>query len=210
MILYLLLQTLNSDGLNKAVGQITESSVKLAEATANYGALKMVFSVFMIFMIVIILLFVYQIFVLTKKVDIIHPAATKTQEYFEGVSDRTIGTSQGQVIIRRSFNGLSQSIKYAILRIRLENHIDNNKEMVCNKVSRMVKNEFSEINSFLSNFICDEKPLCEILNDEDEDVIKEFMLEQIYISKENFSISNMDQSTDILINGIKLIYIKNL
>lgn len=210
MILYLLLQTLNSDGLNKAVGQITESSVKLAEATANYGALKMVFSVFMIFMIVIVLLFVYQIFVLTKKVDIIHTAATKTQEYFEGVSDRTIGTSQGQVIIRRSFNGLSQSIKYAILRIRLENHIDN-KEMVYNKVSRMIKNEFSEINSFFSNFICDEKPLCEILNDdEDEDVIKEFMLEQIYISKENFSISNMDQSTDILINGIKLIYIKNL
>lgn len=210
MILYLLLQTLNSDGLNKAVGQITESSVKLAEATANYGALKMVFSVFMIFMIVIVLLFVYQIFVLTKKVDIIYTAATKTQEYFEGVSDRTIGTSQGQVIIRRSFNGLSQSIKYAILRIRLENHIDNDKEMVCNKVSRMIKNEFSEINSFFSNFICDEKPLCEILNDEDEDVIKEFMLEQIYISKENFSISNMDQSTDILINGIKLIYIKNL
>lgn len=209
MILYLLLQTLNSDGLNKAVGQITESSVKLAEATANYGALKMVFSVFMIFMIVIVLLFVYQIFVLTKKVDIIHIAATKTQEYFEGVSDRTIGTSQGQIIIRRSFNGLSQSIKYAILRIRLENHIDN-KEMVCNKVSRMIKNEFSEINSFFSNFICDEKPLCEILNDEDEDVIKEFMLEQIYIPKENFSISNMDQSTDILINGIKLIYIKNL
>lgn len=209
MILYLLLQTLNSDGLNKAVGQITESSVKLAEATANYGALKMVFSVFMIFMIVIVLLFVYQIFVLTKKVDIIHTAATKTQEYFEGVSDRTIGTSQGQVIIRRSFNGLSQSIKYAILRIRLENHIDN-KEMVYNKVSRMIKNEFSEINSFFSNFICDEKPLCEILNDEDEDVIEKFMLEQIYISKENFSISNMDQSTDILINGIKLIYIKNL
>lgn len=209
MILYLLLQTLNSDGLNKAVGQITESSVKLAEATANYGALKMVFSVFMIFMIVIVLLFVYQIFVLTKKVDIIHTAATKTQEYFEGVSDRTIGTSQGQVIIRRSFNGLSQSIKYVILRIRLENHIDN-KKIVCNKVSRMIKNEFSEINSFLSNFICDEKPLCEILNYEDEDVIKEFMLEQIYISKENFSISNMDQSTDILINGIKLIYIKNL
>lgn len=209
MILYLLLQTLNSDGLNKAVGQITESSVKLAEATANYGALKMVFSVFMIFMIVMVLLFVYQIFVLTKKVDIIYTAATKTREYFEGVSDRTIGTSQGQVIIRRSFNGLSQSIKYAILRIRLENHIDN-KEMVCNKVSRMIKNEFSEINSFFSNFICDEKPLCEILNDEDEDVIKEFMLEQIYISKENFSISNMDQSTDILINGIKLIYIKNL
>lgn len=209
MILYLLLQTLNSDGLNKAVGQITESSVKLAEATANYGALKMVFSVFMIFMIVIVLLFVYQIFVLTKKVDIIYTAATKTREYFEGVSDRTIGISQGQVIIRRSFNGLSQSIKYVILRIRLENHIDN-KEMVCNKVSRMIKNEFSEINSFFSNFICDEKPLCEILNDEDEDVIKEFMLEQIYISKENFSISNMDQSTDILINGIKLIYIKNL
>ena len=204
MILYLLLQTLNSDGLNKAVGQITESSVKLAEATANYGALKMVFSVFMIFMIVIVLLFVYQIFVLTKKVDIIHTAATKTQEYFEGVSDRTIGTSQGQVIIRRSFNGLSQSIKYAILRIRLENHI------IDNKVASMMKNEFSEINSFFSNFICDEKPLCEILNDEDEDVIKEFMLEQIYISKENFSIPNMDQSIDILINGIKLIYIKNL
>ena len=69
---------------------------------------------------------------------------------------------------------------------------------------------YNKNKSFFSNFICDEKPLCEILIDEDEDVIKKFMLEQIYISKENFSISNMDQSTDILINGIKLIYIKNL
>lgn len=195
--------------LDQAVNQITKSSLELAEATSNYGALKIIFSIFMIFMILIVILFIYQIIVLTKKIDIIHTAAVKTEEYFDGVGSRTIGLSQGQIIIRRSFNGLSQIIKYYILRIRLENHIDN-KVYIKNKVSRVVRYELSELNTFLANFLCEDKPLNNIMDDEEMDVIEDFMVEQIYIPKSDFSISSMDQSVTILINGIKLNYIKKL
>lgn len=195
--------------LDQAVNQITKSSIELAEATSNYGALKIIFSIFMIFMILIVILFIYQIIVLTKKIDIIHTAAVKTEEYFDGVGSRTIGLSQGQIVIRRSFNSLSQIVKYYIIRIRLENHIDN-KVYIKNKVSRVVRYEISELNTFLANFICEDKPLNNIMDDDDIDVIEDFMVEQIYIPKSDFSISNMDQSVTIFINGIKLNYIKKL
>lgn len=195
--------------LDQAVNQIAKSSIELAEATSNYGALKIIFSIFMIFMILIVILFIYQIIVLTKKIDIIHTAAVKTEEYFDGVSSRTIGLSQGQIVIRRSFNSLSQIVKYYILRIRLENHIDN-KAYIKNKVSRVVRYELSELNTFLANFICEDKPLNNIMDDDDMDVIEDFMVEQIYIPKSDFSISSMDQSVTIFINGIKLNYIKKL
>lgn len=194
--------------LDEAVDQITESSIKLAEATANYGALKIVFSIFIVFMILIVILFIYQIITLTKKIDTIHTAATRTQEYFEGVSDSSIGDNEAQVIIRRSMNSLCQSIKYYILRIRLENHIEN--KILIEEVDRVVKNEFSELTNFLGNFINNEKQLSGVVNTEDIDVIKQFVLEQVYIPKSEFTISNMDQSTSILINGLKLNYIKNL
>ena len=194
---------------DQAVNQITKSSLELAEATSNYGALKIIFSIFMIFMILIVILFIYQIIVLTKKIDIIHTAAVKTEEYFDGVGSRTIGLSQGQIVIRRSFNSLSQIVKYYIIRIRLENHIDN-KVYIKNKVSRVVRYEISELNTFLANFICEDKPLNNIMDDDDIDVIEDFMVEQIYIPKSDFSISNMDQSVTIFINGIKLNYIKKL
>ena len=194
--------------LDEAVDQITESSIKLAEATANYGALKIVFSIFIVFMILIVILFIYQIITLTKKIDTIHTAAIRTQEYFEGVSDSSIGDNEAQVIIGRSMNNLCQSIKYYILRIRLENHIEN--KILIGEVDRVVKNEFSELTNFLGNFINNEKQLSGVVNTEDIDVIKQFILEQVYIPKSEFTISNMDQSTSILINGLKLNYIKNL
>lgn len=195
--------------LDQAVNQITKSSIELAEATSNYGALKIIFSIFMIFMILIVILFIYQIIVLTKKIDIIHTAAIKTEEYFDGVGSRTIGLSQGQILIRRSFNSLSQIVKYHIIRIRLENHVDN-KIYIKNKVSRVVRYELSELNTFLANFLCEDKPLNSIMDDDDIEVIEDFIIEQIYIPKSDFSISNMDQSVTIFINGIKLNYIKKL
>jgi hypothetical protein len=208
-VLMILLQEINSQDLDKVVSQLTKSSVDLAEATYNFGALRVAFGIFAIFTILILLLFIYQIVSLNSKIITIHNAATKTQEFFEGVSDRTIGKIQAQVLIRRSFNCLSQSLKYSIIRIRLENHIDN-KDAILDKVRRLVDNEFSELSAFYSNFMCDEKPIGDIVKDEDAEIIKEFIVEQIYIPKEEFSLSTMDQSVSIFLNGIKLEYIKSL
>lgn len=192
-----------------AVTQVTQASVELSEAVANYGALKIIFGIFMVFIIIVVVLFVYQIFSLTKKMDIIHNAAVRTQEYFDGASDRTIGRSQAQILIRRGMNSLSNTIKYRILRIRLENHIDD-VELTKNKINRVVKNDFIEFTSYLSNFLCDEKQLSVVVDEQDVDVIVDFITEQVYIPKDEFTVSGLDQSTDILVNGINLSYLKNL
>ena len=195
--------------IDNAVTRVTQASVELAEAAANYGALKIIFGIFMVFIIIVVVLFVYQIFSLTKKMDIIHTAAVRTQEYFDGASDRTIGRSQAQILIRRGMNSLSNTIKYRILRIRLENHIDD-VELTKNKINRVVKNDFIEFTSYLSNFLYDEKQLSVVVDEQDVDVIVNFITEQVYIPKDEFTVSGLDQSTDILVNGIKLSYLKNL
>lgn len=203
-----LLQT-QGPNIDNAVTQVTQASVELAEAAANYGALKIIFGIFMVFIIIVVVLFVYQIFSLTKKMDIIHNAAVRTQEYFDGASDRTIGRSQAQIIIRRGMNSLSNTINYRVLRIRLENHIDDG-ELIRNKINRVVKNDFIEFTSYLSNFLYDEKQLSVVVDEQDVDVIVDFITEQVYIPKDEFTVSGLDQSTDILVNGIKLSYLKNL
>lgn len=203
-----LLQTENPD-LGKIMDQLSKSSLEFAEATYNLGALKVIFGIFAVFTILILLLFIYQVITLNQRINVIHEASVKTSEFFENTSDRSIGKVQAQVLIQRSFNGMSQNLKYSIIRIRLENHIDS-RDLIIGKVTRLINNEFSELSAFYSNFIYNEKPLSEILDEADSDTVKDFILEQIYIPKENWSIPAMDQSVSIFLNGVKLNYIRNL
>lgn len=201
---------LQSDpALDKAVDQLTKSSLEIAQAASDYGALKVIFGIFMVFMILLIVLFVYQVFTMNSKINTIHQAAIKSANYFENLADRTIGKEQANIILRRNFNYLTQIIKYYILRIRLENHIDD-KDKTQTKVTQIIRNEFTELQTFLGNFLIDDIPLSDVLNLDDTKIIEDFMMEQIYIDKEAFSVSNMDQSVNIFLNGIKLEYIKKL
>ena len=56
--------------------------------------------------------------------------------------------------------------------------------------------------------LCDLKGI--IVEDDDIQMIEDFIFEQVYIPKNDFTISNMDQSTSIFINGLKLSYIKKI
>lgn len=208
-MLSILLQTENLNNLTESVNKVTDSSIRIAQAANDFGALRVTFGVFMIFIIIIVILFVWQIFVLFGKLNTIYGAAVKTTEYFETSAEGDIGPSQAQVIVRRNFNSLSQAIKYYILRIRLENHIDD-KDKIKVKIDRLVRNEFSELTTYLSNFKCNKKVLSFIVEDDDIQMIEDFIFEQVYIPKNDFTISNMDQSTSIFINGLKLSYIKKI
>lgn len=208
-MLSILLQTENLNNLTESVNKVTDSSIRIAQAANDFGALRVAFGVFMIFIIVIVILFIWQIFVLSGKLNTIYGAAVKTTEYFETSVEGDIGSSQAQVIVRRNFNSLSQAIKYYILRIRLENHIDD-KNKIKVKIDRLVRNEFSELTTYLSNFKCNEKVLSFIVEDDDIQMVEDFIFEQVYIPKNDFTISNMDQSTSIFINGLKLSYIKKI
>lgn len=208
-MLSILLQTENLNNLTESVNKVTDSSIRIAQAANDFGALRVAFGVFMIFIIIIVILFIWQIFVLSGKLNTIYGAAVKTTEYFETSAEGDIGPSQAQVIVRRNFNSLSQAIKYYILRIRLENHI-NDKDKIKVKIDRLVRNEFSELTTYLSNFKCNKKVLSFIVEDDDIQIIEDFIFEQVYIPKNDFTISNMDQSTSIFINGLKLSYIKKI
>lgn len=208
-MLSILLQTENLNNLTESVNKVTDSSIRIAQAANDFGALRVAFGVFMIFIILIVILFIWQIFVLSGKLNTIYGAAVKTTEYFETSAEGDIGPSQAQVIVRRNFNSLSQAIKYYILRIRLENHIDD-KNKIKVKIDRLVRNEFSELTTYLSNFKCNEKILSFKVEDDDIQMVEDFIFEQVYIPKNDFTISNMDQSTSIFINGLKLSYIKKI
>lgn len=200
---------IQAQDFNNTLEQLTKSSLELAEATSNLGALKVMAGILLIFIIVLFLLFLYQVLANTHKMDRVDKTVSKVEEYFRDASDKTMGKAQAQIVIRRSFNSLSQNVKYAILRTRIENHIDN-REATLAKINNWVNNDYAELKSFLNNFSCQEKSLADIMEHDDTQIIVDYMVEQIYLPKDIFTISSMDQATDILINGLKLEYLKKI
>lgn len=195
--------------LDNAVQSLTKSSIELAEAASNYGALKVIFGIFMILVLVMVVMFIYTIWNLNKKISIISESSQHVEEFFDGAADSTVGITEAQIIIRREFNCLGHILKYAILRIRFENHIDN-EESTRKKVESLVNNEYYELCGVLSNFTCNGKSLSNIFEPQDNEAIKNLVIEQIYIPNDQFSISNMDQYVSIYLNELKLMYIKKL
>lgn len=209
LLISLLFAAAQDQKLDNAVQSLTRSSIELAEAASNYGALKVIFGIFMVLVLVLVVMFMYTIWNLNKKISVVSESSSKVTEFFDGAADSTIGVTEAQILIRREFNCLGHILKYVILRIRLENHIDN-KESVIKKVDILVNNEYSELCGLMSNFNCDGKSLSTIFELQDNEAIKDMVIEQIYIPKDQFSISNMDQSVSMYLNGLKLMYLKKL
>lgn len=208
-LISLLFAAAQDQKLDNAVQSLTRSSIELAEAASNYGALKVIFGIFMVLVLVLVVMFIYTIWNLNKKISVVSESSSKVTEFFNGAADSTIGITEAQVLIRREFSCLGHILKYAILRTRLENHIDN-KESVIKKVDILVNNEYSELCGLMSNFNCDGKSLSTIFELQDNEAIKDMVIEQIYIPNDQFSISNMDQSVSMYLNGLKLMYLKKL
>ena len=204
-----MLKFLQVNQTGETVDRLTQSALELAEATANFGALKVMAGVFMAFMILLVVFFLYQLFSMSRQVTTINEAAQSCNSFFKGAADRTLGIDQSRILIRRSFTTLTDILKYAILRIRLENHIENTSATQA-KVERVVKHEFAEMQTFLSTYICNGVPLSHVLKEEDRKLVIAFLIEQIYIPKDQFRISDMDQSMDIFLNGIKLDYLNHV
>ena len=101
-----------------------------------------------------------------------------------------------------------ENVEYANTNDEVRKINENYKIKV--KIDRLVRNEFSELTTYLSNFKCNKKVLSFIVEDDDIQMIEDFIFEQVYIPKNDFTISNMDQSTSIFINGLKLSYIKKI
>ena len=186
------------------IDKLTKVSLELAEAASNYGALKIIFGVFMVMMLLIVLVFVSQSVFLIKRVQGISNVSDKIDNYFEGLSESDIGKEEANSMIREVLNHNSVLIKYYIIRVRSENHISD-KENTELKIQRILKNIHSEASTFLNKFRYKSKPLGVYLDVEmDTENIFNLMLEQIYIPKEHFQLSQMDQSIELFMQGLKL------
>ena len=171
LISFLLSTAQEDPKLDLAVQSLTHSSIELAEAASNYGALKVIFGIFMVLVIVMVMMFIYTIWNLNKKISIVSESSQQVEEFFDGAADSTVGISEAQILIRREFNCLGHILKYSILRIRFENHIDN-KESTIKKVESLVNNEYSELCGLLSNFTCKGKSLSNIFEPQDNEAIR--------------------------------------
>lgn len=192
------------------IDKLTKVSLELAEAASNYGALKIIFGVFMAIMLLIVLVFVSQSVFLIKRVQGISDVSDKIDNYFEGLSESDIGKEEANSMIREVLNHDSVLIKYYIIRIRSENHISD-KENTELKIQRILKNIHSEASTFLNKFRYKSKPLGVYLDVEtDTENLFNLMLEQIYIPKEHFQLSQMDQSIELFMQGLKLNYVTKI
>lgn len=192
------------------IDKLTKVSLELAEAASNYGALKIIFGVFMAMMLLIVLVFVSQSVFLIKRVQGISDVSDKIDNYFEGLSESDIGKEEANSMIREVLNHDSVLIKYYIIRIRSENHISD-KENTELKIQRILKNIHSEASTFLNKFRYKSKPLGVYLDVEtDTENLFNLMLEQIYIPKEHFQLSQMDQSIELFMQGLKLNYVTKI
>lgn len=192
------------------IDKLTKVSLELAEAASNYGALKIIFGVFMVMMLLIVLVFVSQSVFLIKRVQGISDVSDKIDNYFEGLSESDIGKEEANSMIREVLNHNSVLIKYYIIRVRSENHISD-KENTELKIQRILKNIHSEASTFLNKFRYKSKPLGVYLDVEtDTENLFNLMLEQIYIPKEHFQLSQMDQSIELFMQGLKLNHVTKI
>lgn len=195
--------------LSETTKSLTNTSLELAQAASDYGALKVIFGVFMVIVILTILTIVVSYIFSLKKLNNINNASNKVLKYFDNMSKKTIGKEESQSLIRESLNRCKALTKYYILRIKYENHI-NNKELTKQKIEKIVENSFAELNSFLSKFIYNDTALSIVIDLEDSKPLMMMIENLVYQDKDNFTISNMDQTVELFFDGLKLEYTKKL
>lgn len=197
------------DNLTESTNNLSKTSIELAQAASDYGALRVVFGIFIVMVILMMIIMIVSHMYMLKKVNMIGDASIKVLKYFDNLSNRTVGIEEGNSIVREALNRCNALTKYYILRIRLENHIDN-ETVTRQKVDKIAENSFAELNSYLSRFICINKSLSTIIDYDECENLKNLMIEQIYLPKDSFTVSGMDQSVELFFSGIKLEYFKQL
>lgn len=197
------------DTLNESIERLTQSTIDLAEASANVGALKIIFGAFLSLTMLLVITFIYQTFVLNKKLSDVVITTTKVNKYFDEASERTIGKSQVNLLVRRLFYSFEIQIKYFILRSRIE-YKNPPKEFINSRINDLIKHEIDNITSYISSFEYEGQPLQAIISSEDLPLIVDFIVGQILKPNNEFSVSDMDQVTSILLDGIKIDYLKTI
>lgn len=195
--------------LTESTESLSNTTIQLAQAVSDYGALKVIFGLFILVVIIMIIAMTLTLISNFRRMNKIEEASIKVLKYFDNLTNRTIGIEESNTIIRETINRYCGLTKYQILRIRVENHIDN-VEVTKQKIDKLVENYFAELNAFLSRFICIDKPLSNVIDFDNADSLKGIITQWVYMPKEEFTISNMDQTLELYYSGIKIEYLKRL
>lgn len=183
--------------------KLTRASIDLSEAAANYGALKVVFGVFMAVVLLIVLLFAWQTFSTQGKLAAIEKASKKSLEYFSELNNHTIGRDEAKLILQDSLGKSEALTKYYILKIRLENHVDD-KQFTEDKIRMIVDNDFSARRQFLSRFSCEGKSVSSAVLLDDNMALSKLMRDWVYKPEGEFTVSLMAQAVSLYYDGVRI------
>ena len=188
---------------NVELHELTQSSINLAEAASNYGALKVIFGVFLCVFLLMVLVYIYQILATQKRLAVISSASEKVLKYFTELSEHTIGKEEAKMIIGESIGKSEALAKYYILKIRLENHTDN-KEFTTKKIRSLVDNDVSSRRIFLSRFQCVGHSMSFTVTDDDSKAIVSLINEWVYKDDKEFTVSLMAQAVNLYYDGVRI------
>lgn len=189
--------------INQSLNELTKASVELAEAASNYGALKVIFGCFLVVFLLMFILFVFQSLNTAKRLVKLESASEKVLIYFSDLNNRTIGKEEAKSVLRETINRSEALVKYYVLKIRLENHISD-REFTINKIRSLVDNDFSGQRAFLSRFLCCERPISFVVTVEDNQAISNLMVDWVYKSDGDFTVSLMSQAVSMYFDGMKI------
>ena len=183
--------------------KLTKASIELSEAASNYGALKVIFGVFLVVFLLMVMIFIWQILSTQGKLVTIEKACKRSLDFFDDINDRTIGKEEAKMIVCESLDKSEALVKYYILKIRLENHIEN-KDFVNGKITNLVSNDLSSRRVFLSRFRCVGHMVSFTATDDDNKSVARLMEEWVFKPEKSFTVSLMAQAIGLYYDGLRI------
>ena len=183
--------------------KLTKASIELSEAASNYGALKVIFGVFLVVFLLMVMLFIWQILSTQGKLVTIEKACKRSLDFFSDINDRTIGKEEAKLIVGESLDKSEALVKYYILKIRIENHIEN-RETVNGKIGNIVNNDLTSRRVFLSRFRTGGRSVGFTATASDNTAVAKLMADWVFKPEKDFTVSLMAQAIGLYYDGLRI------
>lgn len=183
--------------------KLTRASLELAQAANDYGALKVIFGVFMVVVLVMFVSFLVWLWMLQRRLGIIEELCKNASRFFTDLDDHTVGREEAKKLIEETIDRSEALVKYYILKIRLENHLDN-KTATESKISDVVENDSMNRKIFLSRYVCKGHSMNFAEVQADKEALIRLMTEWVYRKAEEFTVSLMANAVTIYFEKVRL------
>lgn len=187
---------------NIELDKLTRASIDLAQAASDYGALKVMFGVSVTIFLVLIIFFIAWQIMFLRRFKVIEEMCRESFKFFSQLNDHTIGKEEAKMIIRESLSRSEALMKYYILKIRLENHLDD-KESTQGKITKIVDNDFTNRKAFLSKFTCFGHTVSFTAVEDDNEAVTKMLSAWVYKQEREFTVSLMAQEVSLYYDGLK-------